>query len=371
MCPTSMTDVAVIGAGPAGLAVGAALRRVGADFDILERSFQVGSSWRAHYERIRLHTIKQLSSLPYCPFPASYPRYVPRALMIEYLDRYAGMFDLRPRFGESVLSVKPDGLAWRVESTSGVLYASHVVIATGLNGEPTTPPLDGIETFPGQVLHSSDYVNSTPFAGQSVLVVGMGNTGAEIALDLCLGGASTSISVRGGVHVAPRDLLGLPIQLVAMGATRLLPDRINDAIFPTVLDWALGHPGRHGLRRPEEGILHQIASKGRIPVLDVGTIRKIAEGAIEVMPEVAQVQDSQVVFRAGPRRRFDAIIFATGYQPNYSKFLASEASITPSHALTERLAQRLHFVGFKSPVTGLLREISREAVRVAAKIGAL
>ena len=203
MCPTSMTDVAVIGAGPAGLAVGAALRRVGADFDILERSFHVGSSWRAHYERIRLHTIKQLSSLPYCPFPASYPRYVPRALMIEYLERYAGMFDLRPRFGESVLSVKPDGLAWRVESTSGVLYASHVVIATGLNGEPTTPPLDGIETFPGQVLHSSAYVNSTPFAGQSVLVVGMGNTGAEIALDLCLGGASTSISVRGGVHVAP------------------------------------------------------------------------------------------------------------------------------------------------------------------------
>ena len=90
-----------------------------------------------------------------------------------------------------------------------------------------------------------------------------------------------------------------------------------------------------------------------------------------MMPEVAQVQDSQVVFRAGPRRRFDAIIFATGYQPNYSKFLASEATITPSNALTQRLAQRLHFVGFKSPVTGLLREISREAVRVAAKIGAL
>jgi cation diffusion facilitator CzcD-associated flavoprotein CzcO len=289
--------------------------------------------------------------------------------MIEYLDRYAEMFNLRPRLGDPVLSVRPARLGWRIESTSGVLHARHVVIATGLNGEASTPLLKGIETFSGQVLHSSKYVNSAPFRGQSVLVVGMGNTGAEIALDLCLGGASASISVRGGVHIAPRDLFGLPIQLVAMGATKLLPDGINDAIFPIVLDWALGFPGRYGVRRPVEGILHQIASKGRIPVLDVGTIRKIAEGAITVLPEVSEVQGRKVIVRGGQTRQFDSIVFATGYQPNYSKFLASEVAVTPNNAQTK--LQRLHFVGFKSPVTGLLREISREAVQVAAEIRAL
>jgi cation diffusion facilitator CzcD-associated flavoprotein CzcO len=291
--------------------------------------------------------------------------------MIEYLDRYAEMFNLRPRFGESVESVNPDGLGWRIESTSSVVHARHVVIATGLNSEASTPQLNGIESFYGQVLHSSAYVNSAPFRGQSVLVVGMGNTGAEIALDLCLGGASTTISVRSGVHVAPRDLFGLPIQLVAMGATKLLPDKVNDAVFPIVLDWALDYPARHGVRRPVEGILHQIASKGRIPVLDVGTIRKIAEGAITVLPEVLKVQGKQVIFREGETRQFDAVIFSTGYQPNYTKFLARELAATPSKALTERVPQRLHFVGFRSPVTGLLREISREAVQVAAEIRSL
>ena len=91
------TDIAVIGAGPAGLAVGACLRKASLNFIILERDHKIASSWHRHYERLHLHTVKQLSSLPYFPFPAVYPRYVPRNLMIEYLDRYAANFDLRPR----------------------------------------------------------------------------------------------------------------------------------------------------------------------------------------------------------------------------------------------------------------------------------
>ena len=144
-----------------------------------------------------------------------------------------------------------------------------------------------------------------------------------------------------------------------MGATLLLPDRINDVIFPAVLDWALDYPQSHGVRRPKEGILSQIASKGRIPVLDVGTMRKIADGAIKLATEIAEVRDRNVIFRDGATGQFDAMIFATGYKPNYSKFLSR----------TEVCPETLHFVGFKSPVTGLLREISREAVRLAARIG--
>ena len=249
------TDVVVIGAGPAGLAVGACLKKAGLNFIIVEKDHQVGSSWRRHYERLHLHTIKQLSSLPYLPFPKHYPRYVPRNLIIEYLEGYAANFDLRPRLGELVRSVRRNGATWAVDTVSSSISASYVVIASGLNNEPVMPAISGMEKFRRKAIHSADYVNSRPFGGQSVLVIGMGNTGAEIALDLSEGGARPTISLRNGVHVVPRDLFGVPIQVVATLANTLLPVTANDVLFPPILDLALGRLSKYGIRRPQQGIL--------------------------------------------------------------------------------------------------------------------
>jgi cation diffusion facilitator CzcD-associated flavoprotein CzcO len=363
------THVAIIGAGPAGLAVGACLRKAGLDFIILEKNHQVGSSWRRHYERLHLHTIKQLSSLPYAPFPKSYPRYVPRNLMIEYLDRYAADFDLQPRFGESVRSVRRNGEGWNVESVSSSISASHVVIASGLNAEPVTPTFPGIETFKGKVIHSEGYVNSKPFAGQSVLVTGMGNSGAEIALDLCEGGARPTISLRDRVHIAPRDLFGVPIQVVATLATKVLPLRANDAVFPFILDLALGNLAKHGIKRPRQGILQQVVSLGKIPVLDVGTVRQISAGAIRVAPGISAIDGDNVIFEGGSKNKYDAMIFATGYRPGYQNFLAAdEVNNRRSNETRNGTVKTIHFVGFQSPVTGLLREISNEAIQIVSTI---
>jgi len=264
------TNVAIVGAGPAGLAVGACLRRAGVDFVILEKAQQVAPSWRRHYERLHLHTVKQLSSLPYLPFPAGYPRYVPRHLVTEYLENYAETFELKPRFGEAVRAIRRAGSSWTVESTSGAIDASRVVIASGFNAEPVMPDVPGMATFKGKVLHSADYVSARQFAGRSILVVGMGNTGAEIALDLCENNARPTISLRGGVHIAPRDLFGIPIQVAATVASKVLPISVNDAVFPFVLDLALGYPARYGLKRPKEG--HFAAD--RPLVQDSGTRRR-------------------------------------------------------------------------------------------------
>jgi len=358
------TDVAVIGAGPAGLAVGACLRKAGLDFIILEKNHQIASSWRRHYERLHLHTVKQLSALPHLPFPAAYPRYVPRNLMIEYLDSYAAHFDLKPRFGEAVRAVRRQGNEWLILATSSSIGAGHVVIASGLNTEPVTPALPGMEKFRGKAIHSVDYVNAKPFAGQSVLVVGMGNTGAEIALDLSEAGARTSVSLRGGVHIVPRDLFGVPIQIVATLATRVLPPGIIDVLFPPILDLALGKLSQHGIERPQEGILWQVASSGRIPVLDVGTARKISEGAIKIVPGISTLTEDGAVFDGGSEGKFDAIILATGYLANHQSFLEPDNG-PPGENDPD---PTVHFVGFKSPVTGLLREISKEAVQVADTI---
>src|SRR3984893_7980792 len=257
---TESTDVVVIGAGPAGLAVGACLRRAGLDFIILEKERQLGSSWRRHYERLHLHTIKRYSSLPLLPFPKDYPRYVPKDLVIKYLDNYAQHFGLEPRFGEAVRSVHRPDEDWSVETASSALRACCVVVASGYNADPISRSDAKLERFKGKLIHSADYVNATPFAGQSVLVIGMGNTGAEIALDLAEAGARPTVSVRNGVHIVPRELFGVPIQLVAMLATRLLSLRANDRLFPVILDFALGNLAKYGIKRPKQGLLQQIAS---------------------------------------------------------------------------------------------------------------
>jgi cation diffusion facilitator CzcD-associated flavoprotein CzcO len=364
------TDVAVIGAGPAGLAVGACLRKAGVNFIILERGEKVAWSWHRHYERLHLHTVKQLSSLPYLPFPADYPRYVPRNLIIAYLDRYATDFGLRPRFGETVRSLRRDRNHWLIEATQSSISASYVVVASGLNAEPVMPSFSGLEKFRGKVIHSAQYINAKPFAGQSVLVIGMGNSGAEIALDLSEAGARTTISVRNGVHIVPRELFGLPIQIVAIIATKVLPLRANDRLFPRILDLAVGDLSKQGIKRPNEGILQRVASAARIPVIDVGTVQKISEGAIKVAPAIAAITGEGANFSGGSSRKFDAVIFATGYRPNYQDFLADGGVSNPDdHTSAGQSSDpTLYFVGFNNSVAGLLRQISREAVEVAGDI---
>ncbi|RUX32851.1 NAD(P)/FAD-dependent oxidoreductase [Mesorhizobium sp. M7A.F.Ca.US.011.01.1.1] len=361
------TPVAIIGAGPAGLAIAACLRQTGQDFVLLEKEEQAAPAWRRHYERVHLHTTKRYSSLPFVPFPREYPRYVPRDLFASYLDAYAQRFDLRPRFGETVRAISRRGRSWLVDTTTGPLHASNVVIASGNNAEPLMPGFAGADAFKGKSLHSADYRNAMPFAGQSVLIVGMGNTGAEIALDLVEGGARPTISVRGGVHIVPRELLGVPIQMIGMAA-RLMPQRINDALFPIILDLALGRLGKYGLTRPRQGMLQQIALASRIPTIDIGTVGKIREGAIKVAPDIAEITEQGARFIDGKHGAFDAIIFATGFRPGYARLL--EAGVQPGGSGVNARASDLglYLIGFHNPVTGLLREISIEAEQIADDI---
>jgi cation diffusion facilitator CzcD-associated flavoprotein CzcO len=362
---TESSDVVVIGAGPAGLAAGACLRRAGMNFIILEKEAAVGSSWRRHYDRLRLHTVKRYSSLPYFPFPRDYPRYVPRALMVTYLETYADHFRLSPRLGELVRTVRREGAAWFVESTSCSVRAPFVVVASGFNAEPVVPTIPGLEKFEGQVLHSADYHNARPFADRSVLVIGMGNTGAEIALDLAENGAHPTISLRSDVHIVPRELFGIPIQIVAMLATRLLPLNVNDVLFPYVLDFALGDLKKFGIKRPQQGLLQQIRSTAKIPVIDIGAARKISEGAIKIAPAITELTNDGACFRDSEKRRFDAIILATGYRANYASFLSASGSEPTAENARE---SGLYFVGFHNWVTGLLGEICKEATAAARDI---
>ncbi|EPS60617.1 hypothetical protein M569_14186, partial [Genlisea aurea] len=189
----------VIGAGPSGLAAAACLRRERIPFDVIERSNCVASSWRHRtYDRLKLHLPKQFCQLPFMPFPSDYPKYPSKHQFVRYLDAYAEKFRIEPIFDRTVLAVRFDrGIGmWRVVTSAGEYLSRWVVAATGENAEAAAPEVEGAAEYRGQILHSSEYVGGEGYKGMKVLVVGCGNSGMELCLDLCRHHSRPSISVR-------------------------------------------------------------------------------------------------------------------------------------------------------------------------------
>jgi cation diffusion facilitator CzcD-associated flavoprotein CzcO len=364
--------VIIVGAGPAGLAVGACLRRARVPFSILDQGDRPGVAWHRHYDRLHLHTAKAFSALPYLPFPDDVPRYPSRDQVVKYLHEYAAHFDLQPEFGQQVMAARPDGDEWQIKTQNRFYRARNLVIATGYNREPNVPSWPGQRLFRGAVIHSAHYRNGQPFKGQRVLVVGFGNSGGEIAIDLWEHGAQPGLSIRGPVNVVPRELFGIPILAIAIALSRL-PPRLADAINAPILRRALGDLRPYGLAQRPDGPLTQIRRHAHIPLIDVGTIDLIKRGAVTVHPGLERFTDDGVVFADGSQVAFETVILATGFRPRANAFLAGAAAVcdpdgTPLTSGRQTAIPGLYFCGFNVAATGMLREIGLEARRIAASI---
>lgn len=369
-----MADVetVIVGAGPAGLAVAACLRRAGRSCTILERAHTLGSAWHRHYERLRLHTDRWTSALPLAPFAKSCPKYPSRGDMIAYLESYARRFGLEPRLGQEVCALRRSDEGWETRTADACIVSDNVVLATGNALEPHCPQWPGQDSYRGRVLHSSDYRNGREFRGQDTLVVGFGNSGAEIALDLREHGAKAQIALRGAANVIPRDVLGVPIVVFGILMERL-PPRFADILSAPVVRLSLGNVSRLGLGRPRIGPMEQIARHGRIPVIDVGTINLVKRGDLGIRPGVSWFTREGVVFADGREEHFDTVVLATGYRTGLEKILAAENGVLDARgrplASGSRAARPgLYFCGFHVAAGGMLREISREARAIAACI---
>lgn len=375
MMSTINTPVLIIGAGPAGLAVAGHLRRLNIPFEIIERGRHVGESWHKHYDRLHLHTVKELSSLPGLEFPADYPRYVSREQLIAYFERYAAHFDIRPHFGMEAVSIDRRAAGdWRVEMARGQDFtARRVVVATGVNRVPYRPYFDGEENFQGEVIHSWDYRNPAPFAGRRVLVVGMGNTGAEIALDLCEAGVETVLSVRSPVNIVPRDVFGRPTQLTALKLAKL-PAWLGDAVGTLIRRLVVGNLTRYGIQTPKMPPARQLRVQGKTPVIDLGTLREIKAGRIRVRPGIDHFTPDGVVFKDSSQEVFDAVILATGYRARIQDLLDEiepklDQYDAPRGCVGEGPFEGLYFIGFDNYTPGgILGTIRRDAAVVAAAI---
>lgn len=374
--PPTDRPVYVIGGGPGGLAVAHALRARGLRAVVLEKADRVGASWRRHYDRLHLHTTRRLSGLPGLPMPRRFGRWVSRDDVVRYLEKYAEHHDLEIVTGVEVSRVEPapDGSGWLLRATGGrELTGAAVVVATGHNHTPRIPDWPGRADYTGEFRHAGAYRNPAPYSGRDVLVVGVGNTGAEIAVDLVEGGAArVRLAVRTTPHIVRRSTAGWPAQRTSI-LVRRLPVGLVDRLARPVAKLSVPDLSAHGLPRPDSGLYSRVG-EGAIPVLDVGLVDAVRKGRIEIVAAVEGFEDDKVLLADGSRVSPDAVIAATGYVRGLEGLIGHlgvlDARGRPvvQGARTPGDAPGLYFTGFTNPISGNLRELAIDARRIAKAI---
>jgi cation diffusion facilitator CzcD-associated flavoprotein CzcO/amino acid transporter len=316
----------LIGAGPAGLAMARRLNEERVPFDWYERHNDVGGIWHADrmggptYNSVVAISSRYTSAFPDLPMPEEYPDYPAWWQVRDYLRHYAavhGLYDL-VTLNTAVTWVQPDGVGWTATMTTGDFrYYSGVIAAPGTAWHPVMPTWPGQERFRGQIWHSARYQDPAELAGKRVLVVGAGNSGAEIACDAARSGAVAYLSMRRGHQLVPRHIDGVPTDAVLAGVLPH-PRELTGAPDPTELvEQLTGDLRRLGLLQPNTRRL-----PGH-PTMSDELLAFIEQGWVHVRPDIAELLPGGVRFTDGTAVEVDLIIAATGFERQLP-FLAPE-----------------------------------------------
>jgi dimethylaniline monooxygenase (N-oxide forming) len=345
---------AIIGAGAGGLCAAKYLTAQGVEVTIFEAGSRIGGLWvydndsgmSPAYKSLHINSEAKVSTFIDFPFEDDTPLYPDHKEMSRYFERYAEHFDLtrRVRFNSRVAAIKPTDRAFEVTLESGETYTfDGVIIASGHQSVPRHPPQ--IESYTGHYLHAHAYRVPAPFADQRVLVIGPGNSGVDIAADICTVTDQTVLSARSPVLIMPRMMFGVPNSRTLLKLERpFLPWKLRVWIRTTLTRMFHGRMEQWGFRTPKTRT-HPISH----PIL----ISQIAWGRITVKPGIASVDGKTITFNDGSSEAFDAVIAATGYNTAIP-FLADDISPVDSEtthvALYNRVAHPrvdgLYFIGF-------------------------
>jgi putative flavoprotein involved in K+ transport len=367
--------VVVVGAGPAGLSTAAALARHGIDALVLDRGDRVGDSWARRYERLHLHTIRSFSGLAHHAIPRRYPRYLSKDEYAAYLSEYAERFRLRIALGERATALRPAGDAWKVETDRRTVDTRVVIVATGHYAEPRVPNWDGVDEYTGRLLHSAAYRSGSDFADSRALVVGLGNSGAEIAADLVeQGAASVSVAVRTPPPIVMREMFGVvPVQLFGIALMPLGIPRIMDRIGARLRKVTVGDLRPYGI---EEAAWGPFTAR-RPAVIDVGFLDLLKSRRVSVRPALVRLTTTGVEFVDGSSEEVDVVVVAAGFDTGLATILrdvpgvVSENGCPIARSGSPTAAAGLYFIGFDETIRGHLFEVRRESKRLARRVSRL
>ena len=317
--------IALIGAGPSGLAGARNLQKLGIAFQGFEAYTDVGGLWNIAnprstvYESAHLISSKRTTEFAEFPMADSVADYPSHRELCRYFADFADHFDLRRhfRFGvrvERVEPVRPEDPAtpWRVtlRNKEGALESAEykgVVIANGTLAEPNLPKFEG--QFAGELLHTSQYKSAEQFKGKRVLLIGAGNSGCDIAVDAVHYADSIDISVRRGYYFVPKYVFGKPADTLV--GKKPLPRWLKQKVDSVILKWFTGDPVRFGFPRPDYKMYESH------PIVNSLILHHLGHGDIHVKPDIARFDGHTVHFKDGSQQDYDMVLLATGYNLHY------------------------------------------------------
>ena len=302
-------DVVVVGGGPAGLATSQQLGMRDISNVVLERGSHAGWMWKHVYDGLRLHTGKHLSALPGMSFPAQTSLFPTLSEFTSYVAGYADQFALPIRACTEVTRLRQDNGAWVVETTRGEFSARSVVVATGIMTSPVVPGFDGVSSYGGQIFHSTEYRRPDVRPGQRVLVVGIGNSGSEIASEMAETGIEVTVSIRSGANVIPKSIAGIPTQYFGWMMSCVPTPAQRRVVGVMGLIGGLLRPG--SARLPRKQMKDNCQD---VLVIGRGILGHIETGRIKLKPGVAKMTEGGVRFSDGSEWVGDEVILATGYR---------------------------------------------------------
>jgi cation diffusion facilitator CzcD-associated flavoprotein CzcO len=368
-------DAVVIGAGPAGLAVARELdHQHGIKALVLDRAAAPAISWRTRYDNFRLNTTGFLSHIPGQRIPLNAGRWPTKEDMVRYFDHYVQRQNIALRLGCEVHRVDRAGGVWQLDTSLGEIRTPAIVLATGNYSAPTIPPWPGLSRFNGEIVHSGDFTNAWPYRGRDVLVVGAGNSAADIAVQLANDGAQRIwLAVRTPPHLVRRAIGPFPSDIFLELFSRV-PARMIDPLIARMNRLMWGDLSAYGFQRPPLGLKATVEKRGRIPTLADELIDAVRVGRVAVVGAVKAVESDCVMLADGTSVAPQVIVAATGFGTDLDDLVGHlgvlDGDGNPPGGFASHVGDGMFAIGYGIPPNGPLRAIRVNSTRLAREVAA-
>jgi putative flavoprotein involved in K+ transport len=339
---------------------------------VIEKADAPAVSWRNRYDNFRLNTNGFASHLPGQRIPLSSGRWPTRDDMVGYFDSYVRRQNITLALDCDVNRIDRINGSWRADTSRGEVTAPAIVLATGRYRTATIPPWPGLDGFTGELVHSADFRNAWPFRGRDVLVVGAGNSAADIAVQLAENGArKVWLAVRTPPHLVRRAIGPIPSDVFLELFARV-PARLVDPVIARLNRLLWGDLSSYGFGRPPLGLKATVETRGRIPTLADELVSVVRAGRIEVVAAVAALDNDRVILADGTGIATEVIIAATGFEPDLDGLVGHLGVLDdrgdPHGGFSTDLGDGMFAIGHGIPPNGPLRAIRLAATPLAARI---